>query len=77
FVYLSRFDIQTRQPVEDVMSDSIVYNFLGIHSYCDMFLHRESSSIYAVVLQEMEPGIYKVEFYILAFPPLYNEGILP
>ena len=57
FVYLSRFDIQTRQPVQEVMSDSIVYNFLDIHSYCDMFLHKETSSIYAVVLQENEPGI--------------------
>lgn len=77
FVYLSRFDIQTRQPVQEVMSDSIVYNFLDIHSYCDMFLHRETSSIYAVVLQEKEPGISKVEFYKLAFPPLSKEGILP
>ena len=42
-----------------------------------MFLHRETSSIYAVVLQEKEPGISKVEFYKLAFPPLSKEGILP
>ena len=77
FVYLSRFDIQTRQPVQEVMSDSIVYNFLDIHSYCDMFLHKETSSIYAVVLQEKEPGISKVEFYKLAFPPLSREDILP
>ena len=53
------------------------HNFLDIHSYCDMFLHKETSSIYAVVLQEKEPGISKVEFYKLAFPPLSKEDILP
>lgn len=30
-----------------------------------------------MVLQEKEPGISKVEFYKLAFPPLSKEGILP
>lgn len=76
-IYLSRFDIRTKQPVQEVMSDSITYNFLDIHSYCDMFLHKETSSIYAVVLQEKEPGESKVEFYKLAFPPLSKEDILP
>ena len=70
------FCIEPR-TVQEVMSDSIVYNFLDIHSYCDMFLHKETSSIYAVVLQEKEPGISKVEFYKLAFPPLSKEDILP
>ena len=74
---MSRFDIETGQPVQEVMSDSIVYNFLDIHSYCDMFLQKETSSIYAVVLQEKEPGISKIEFYKLAFPPLSKEDILP
>lgn len=78
FIYLSRFDIQTKNPVQKVMSDSIVYNFLDIHSYCDMFLHKSTSSIYAVVLQEKVPGASsKVEFYKLAFPPLSKEDILP
>lgn len=77
FIYLSRFDIETSQPVQQIMSDSIVYNFLDIHSYCDMFLHKETSSVYAVVVQEKEPGISKIEFYKLAFPPLSKKDILP
>lgn len=76
-VYLSRFDIRTKQPIQQVVSDSIVYNFLDIHSYCDMFLHKETSSIYAMVMQEKEPGVSKVAFYKLAFPPLSKDEILP
>ena len=77
YIYLSRFDIRSKNPSQEVMSDSIVYNFLDIHSYCDMFLHRGTSSIYTVVVEEKEPGMSKVEFYKLAFPPLSREEILP
>ena len=77
FVYLSRFDLQAHKPVQKIMSDSILYNFLDIRSYCDMFLHRETSSIYTVIVEENEPGMSKVEFYKLAFPPLSKEDISP
>lgn len=77
FIYLSRFDLRTQQPVQQVVSDSIVYNFLDIHSYCDMFWHKETSSAYAVVLKEKKPGVSTVEFYRLAFPPLSKAEILP
>lgn len=76
FVYLSRFEIDTKAPFQQIMSDSITYNFLDIRSYCDLFLHRATSSIYAVVIQEQAGGMSKVEFSKLAFPPLPKEDLL-
>lgn len=69
-VYLSRFPLDTDKPKQMVMSDSIEYNFLDIYSYSDLFLHRATSSIYAIIQQEKIPGISTIEIYKLAFPPL-------
>ena len=59
-----------------ILSDSIKYNFLDIKSYCDLFLYRKTSSLYAIVQQEQASGESTViEIYSLAFPPLSKDFI--
>ncbi|MBN9300324.1 MULTISPECIES: hypothetical protein [Dysgonomonas] len=75
-LYLSAFDINTENPSMQVLSDSIKYNFLDIKSYCDLFLYRKTSSLYALVQQELASGESTViEIYSLAFPPLSKDYI--
>lgn len=75
YLYLSRFDIETGDPVQYIMSDSIEYNFLDIRSYCDLFYDKETSSLYAVVQQQKDDLISTVDIYKLIFPPFYQEGM--
>lgn len=75
-LYLSSFDIETETPSMQILSDSIKYNFLDIKSYCDLFLYRKTSSLYAIVQQEQASGESTViEIYSLAFPPLSKDFI--
>lgn len=72
-LYLSGFDINTIEPVQYIMSDSIEYNFLDIRSYCDLFLDKKTSSLYAIVLQEQGPSSSTIDIYQLIFPPFYRD----
>lgn len=76
FLYLSAFDIETKNPSMQILSDSIKYNFLDIKSYCSLFLYRKTSSLYAFVQQEEASGEATIiDIYSLAFPPLSKEFI--
>lgn len=76
YLYLSSFDIETDNPTINILSDSIKYNFLDIKSYCDLFLYEKTSTLYALVQEELESGESSIiKIYSLAFPPLSKEFI--
>lgn len=77
FLYLSRFNINAQSPAQQIMGDSIIYNFLDIHSYCDLFLCKPTSSLYAIVMQGYGDNNSKISFYRLAFPPILEKDVLP
>lgn len=75
-LYLAAFDIETKAPSVQILSDSIKYNFIDIKSYCDLFLYKKTSSLYALVQQELVAGESTViDIYSLAFPPLSKDLI--
>lgn len=75
-LFLTAFDIKTDTPSMQVLSDSIKYNFVDIRSYCDLFLYKKTSSLYALVQQELVSGESTViDIYSLAFPPLSKDLI--
>jgi two-component SAPR family response regulator len=60
-----------------VLGDSIPYRFLDTESFCDLFLHRKTSTIYAAVLHKKENSEqYCIEIYSLAYPPLSMSDVL-
>ncbi|MDU1892527.1 MAG: hypothetical protein E6767_17720 [Dysgonomonas sp.] len=75
-IYLSSFDINTSSPTMTVLSDSIKYNFLDIKSYCDLFLYKKTSSLYAIIQQEItSEELTVIDIYSLAFPPISKDLI--
>jgi DNA-binding SARP family transcriptional activator len=76
-IYLSRFDLKTTAPVQCVMSDSIEYNFFDLHSYCDLFFDKETSSLYAIVQQDKGNATAIINIYQLIFPLFSQEELLP
>ncbi|GAA4798869.1 hypothetical protein GCM10023231_29530 [Olivibacter ginsenosidimutans] len=75
-LYLCAFDLVTKHPKPLVVSDSIAYHFLDVKSYCDLFLHAQTSTLYALVSHEKQPGQQMVEIYALAFPPIAEDAII-
>lgn len=60
-----------------ILGDTIPYRFLDTESFCDIFLHRKTSTIYAIVLHKNEyPQQYNVDIYSLAYPPLSTTDVL-
>jgi hypothetical protein len=59
------------------LGDSILYRFLDTESFCDIFLHRETSTLYAIVLHKKEDAdLYTVDVYSLTYPPLGMTDVL-
>jgi two-component SAPR family response regulator len=55
----------------NILGDSIPYRFLDTESFCDLFLHKKTATIYAVLLHKKEYSEqYCVDIYSLAYPPL-------
>ena len=69
-IYLSQFLIKTNTPVRQIVSDSILYKFRDIYSYCDLFYHSNDASLYAVILEPSQNESSLCRIYKLAFPPL-------
>jgi two-component SAPR family response regulator len=59
-----------------IMSDSILYHFLDIDSYCDLFYYAKTATLYAVVLQSRTQNISNIDVYSLAYPPLDIPDVL-
>lgn len=82
-LYLSSFDIVTNKPSINILSDTIKYNFLDVKSYCDLFLHKKTSSFFAIIQQESNSeNSTTIDVYSLAYPPLSvadinNGGVSP
>jgi two-component SAPR family response regulator len=74
---LSLMSVNWKTSELTVLGDSIPYRFLDIESFCDLFLHRQTSTLYAVVLHKKENSEqYVVEIYSLAYPPLSMSDVL-
>ncbi|MCD7974023.1 MAG: DUF1040 family protein [Candidatus Azobacteroides sp.] len=74
-LYLLSLDLTSSET--EILGDSIPYNFLDTESFCDLFLDKESSMLYAVVLQRKEEAeIYDLEIYSLAYPPLKISDVM-
>lgn len=69
-IYLSQFLIKTNRPIRQIVSDSILYKFRDIYSYCDLFYHPNDTSLYAVILEPSKNESSLCRIYKLAFPPL-------
>jgi two-component SAPR family response regulator len=56
--------------------DTIPYHFLDTESFCDLFLHRRTATMYAVVLHKGENTDDCLQLYSLAYPPLKMSDVL-
>jgi two-component SAPR family response regulator len=69
--FLSLVSVNWNTSELKVLGDSIPYRFLDTESFCDLFLYRKTSTLYAIVLHKKENSEqYNVEIYSLAYPPL-------
>lgn len=68
-IYLSRFPIKTNKPIRQIVSDSILYKFRDIYSYCDLFYNPNDASLYTVILEPSKNESSLCRIYKLAFPP--------
>ena len=59
------------------LGDTIPYRFLDTESFCDLFLCRKTSTIYAIILHKKEYSEqYVVDIYSLAYPLIAAEEVL-
>jgi two-component SAPR family response regulator len=70
------FSIDLSEMKGSIMSDSIPYKFLDIDSYCDLFYYSRTATLYAVVLQSQTNGLFNIDIYSLAYPPLDTADVL-
>lgn len=72
-LHLKRFDLFSESPGFLTVSSSIPYRFYDIQSYCDLFYHKATSSLFAIVIQEKDKKA-EVSFFKLPYP-LWNYDI--
>ena len=71
--FLFSLDMNTAEV--KILGDTIQYKFNDQESFCDLFLHEETSTIYSIML-EIDKGQYVANVYSLAFPPLRTVDII-
>lgn len=74
-ILLRRFDLFADKPEVEVISSPIPYNFYDIRSFCDLFYHKESSMLYASVVNKNDEGETEISFYRLKYPEYDNVSI--
>lgn len=74
-ISLSRFPIYGEYMQKQIVSDSILFHFRDIYSYCDLFFNPIDSFLYSVILQPQDKDNSLCKIYKLKYPPLCYSNI--
>jgi two-component SAPR family response regulator len=73
-IRLLSIDLNSKK--QEILGDSIPFQFIDTESFSDLFLFEKTSDLYAVVLQGSLSGTSRLELYSLAYPSLNAADVI-